>query len=360
VGKVTFGYKSVKVISFKRKSRVRHRQRDTDNETWSKKPMCSPEPGNRPPTGPTAVADPMSRDTDLLRGALFIVASELMFASMGATVKAAALSGMPNEMLVFLRNLVGMLLIFPLLLHRGGPANLRTRVPHLHLLRATMGVAAMYCFFYALTHLALADGMLLKMTAPIFMPIIAWLWLNERATPLAMVAVALGFLGVALVLRPGGEFNWAALVGLAGGAFSAVAKVTVRRLSRTEPTARIVFYFALLGTFVSALPLAWGWQAPTPAQWPMVIAIGLLGTLGQILLTQGYAAATPARVGPFTYFSVVFGAAYGYLFWDERLEWYFVAGALLIAFAGMLALHGKRGTVAIDETLEPRRASPSA
>lgn len=296
----------------------------------------------------------------MLRGAAFIVASELMFASMGATVKAAALSGMPNELLVFLRNLVGLLLIFPLLLHRGGPANLRTRVPHLHLLRATMGVAAMYCFFYALSHLALADGMLLKMTAPIFMPIIAWLWLDERATPLAMVAVPLGFLGVALVLRPGADFNWVALIGLAGGALAAVAKVTVRRLSRTEPTTRIVFYFAVLGTLVSALPVTWAWQVPTLEQWTMVIGIGLLGTLGQILLTQGYAAATPARVGPFTYFSVVFGATYGYLFWGERLDWHFVAGALLIALAGMMALHGRRGTVAIDETLEPRRVTPSS
>jgi hypothetical protein len=77
--------------------------------------------------GPLPCEARKSHDTDLLRGALFIVASELMFASMGATIKAAALSGMPNEMLIFLRNLVGMLLICPLLLHRGGPANLRTR-----------------------------------------------------------------------------------------------------------------------------------------------------------------------------------------------------------------------------------------
>jgi drug/metabolite transporter (DMT)-like permease len=298
----------------------------------------------------------VNRDSDLLRGAAYIVASELMFATMGATVKAAALSGMPNEVLVFLRNLVGMLLILPLLL-RSGLANLRTGVPHLHLLRAVMGVSAMYCFFFALAHLALADGMLLKMTAPLFMPIIAWLWLSERATPLAILAVPVGFLGVALVLRPGGDFNWVALVGLAGGALAAVAKVTVRRLSRSEPTTRVVFYFAVLAALISAVPLVWGWKAPTPTQWAMVIGIGLLGTLGQILLTQGYASASPARIGPFTYFSVVFGAAYGYLFWDEGLDLYFVAGALLIAFAGMLALRRKRAEVAIDETLEPRRAT---
>jgi drug/metabolite transporter (DMT)-like permease len=294
------------------------------------------------------------RDNDLARGAGLIVASELMFASMGATVKAVAVSGMPTEMIVFLRNLAGLLLVLPLLL-RGGLANLRTRVPHLHLMRAMMGLSAMYCFFYALEHLALADGMLLKMTSPIFIPLVAWLWLDERTSAYAVLAIPVGFIGVALVLRPQGEFEWAALIGLAGGALAAVAKVTVRRLSRSEPSVRIVFYFAVLASLVSAAPLTWAWQSPTPVQWLMILAIGALGTLGQLLLTKGYGAAPAARVGPFTYFSVVFGAAWGYLFWGELLDGYFIAGALLIAVAGLLALRKHEEEVQIDETLTPRR-----
>jgi len=297
----------------------------------------------------------VTRDRQLLKGALFILVSELMFASMGAAVKAAAMSGMPNEVTVFLRNLVGTFLILPWLL-RGGLGNLRSEVPHLHLLRALMGLSAMYCFFYALGRLALADGMLLKMTAPIFMPLIAWLWLRERAPASAVLAVPIGFLGVLLVLRPGGDFNWVALIGLAGGAFAALAKVTVRRLSRTEPTARIVFYFALLAAVFSAAPLAWAWQAPTAEQWALVLAIALFGTLGQILLTGGYASAPTARIAPFTYFSVLFGVAYGYLIWGEVLDLYFVAGALLIAFAGILALH-PQAEVAVVETHETGRAA---
>jgi len=298
------------------------------------------------------------QDHPLLKGALFILASELMFASMGATVKAAVVSGLPSEVLVFLRNLVGMFLILPLLL-KDGIGNLRSQVPHLHLVRALAGVSAMYCFFYALGHLALADGMLLKMTAPIFIPIIAWLWLKEHASRYAALAVPIGFLGVILVLRPGGELNWVALIGLAGGAFAAVAKVTVRRLSRSEPTARIVFYFAVLGGLVSAVPLAWAWKEPTAEQWLMVLVIGLFGTLGQILLTSGYAAAPTTRVAPFTYFSVVFGAAYGYLFWDEVLDLSFVAGALLILFAGVLALQRRAEKIAMDESLDSRGATQS-
>lgn len=283
------------------------------------------------------------------------MASELMFASMGATVKAAVISGLPNEVLVFLRNLVGMFVLLPFLI-KGGVENLRTAVPHLHLLRAVMGVSAMYCFFYALGHLALADGMLLKMTAPIFMPFIAWLWLKERVSRYSVLAVPIGFLGVLMVLRPEGDFNEVALIGLAGGAFAALAKVTVRRLSRTEPTTRIVFYFAILGALVSVVPVAWTWQMPSPGQWAMVILIGMLGTLGQILLTRGYAAAPTARISPFTYLSVVFGSAYGYLIWGEILDTYFVIGALLIAVAGILALRlpSERGS---GKALDPQHAA---
>ena len=296
----------------------------------------------------------MTTHRQLINGALLILASELMFASMGATVKAAAYSGMPNEALVFLRNLVGTFLILPFLL-KDGIGNLRSEVPHLHLLRALMGLSAMYCFFYVLGNLALADGMLLKMTAPIFMPLIAWIWLRERASVYAVVALPIGLLGVLLVLRPGGEFDWVALIALAGGVFAALAKVTVRRLTRSEPTTRIVFYFALVGTLVSAAPLTWAWQTPTAAQWAMVLAIGLLGTLGQVLLTRGYAAAPTAPLAPFTYFAVVFGAAYGYLFWDEILDLYFVAGALLIACAGILALH-RRTRAATGIQPDPERS----
>lgn len=278
---------------------------------------------------------------NVLQGALFILLSELMFASMGAAVKAAAGLGLSNEMLVFMRNLMGLFVIAPLLLHYG-TAELKTPVYRLHLLRAVLGLSAMYCFFYVLGQLALADGMLLKMTSPIFMPLIALLWLGERVGRLAILAIPIGFIGVGLVLKPGGDMSWVALLGVLGGGLAAVAKVTVRRLGHSESTTRIVFYFALNATVISALPLLWAWQTPTLEQWALLGLMGAMGTAGQLLLTRGYAVAAAAQVSPFTYFSVVFGAAYGYLFWGETLDWLFVAGALLIAVAGVMAVRGRR------------------
>ena len=271
-------------------------------------------------------------------GATLIVASELLFASMGAAVKLAAAT-LNNEMIVFMRNAVGLGLLVPLLLHNGTLGSLATRVPHLHLLRAAAGVAAMYCFFHALGHLQLADGMLLKMTAPLFIPMIAFLWLRELPGWLLILAVPVGFAGVLLVLDPGGEFKPAALIGLLGGMLAALAKVTVRRLTRTEPATRIVFYFSVLAMLISTLPLLWSWRTPTTDELGLLILVGATGTAGQFLLTRGYAAATAAQVAPFTYFSVIFAAIYGYLFWREVLSAQFLAGALLIAAAGIMALH---------------------
>ena len=289
---------------------------------------------------------------NLLLGALFILLSELFFASMGATVKVVS-ADLPNQMTVFMRNLFGLLLLLPLVLH-GGIEQLRTRVIHLHLLRAVAGVSAMYCFFYALANLPLAEGMLLKMTAPLFMPLIAWYWMSERVTKTVLLAIGFGFLGVLLVLHPQGEFNAVALIGLLGGLFASLAKVTVRRLGHSEPSIRVVFYFSLLGMLVSAPPAIWNWQTPRPGQWALLLLIGLLGTFGQLLLTRGYAIAAAASVSPFTYFSVIFGAFYGYLFWDEGLSLQFAAGALIIALAGVLTLRARRNSPAmlVSRTVE--------
>ncbi len=263
-----------------------------------------------------------------------------MFASMGACVKELSTT-LPNEMVVFMRNFFGLLLLSPLIL-RSRASLLQTKILPLHLLRAVAGVLAMYCFFYALGNLYLADGMLLKMTAPLFMPLIAWFWLGEQARRLTLLAIPVGFVGVALVISPEGNFNWIALVGLMGGALAALAKVTVRRLGRSEPTTRVVCYFALFATPISAIPLLWTWQTPDLNQIGLGLLIGLLGATGQFFLSRGYAVASTSIASPFTYFSVIFGAIYGYLIWGETLSTTFIAGALLITIAGIMALRGGR------------------
>ncbi len=277
----------------------------------------------------------MTPARDLLVGAALVVLGEFLFASMGVAIRFVA-GEVPNEVVVFFRNLFSVFLFMPWLL-RGARPRFSTRVPWLHLLRALAGLGAMYCFFYAIARIPLAEAMLLKLTTPLFIPLIALLWLRERITPTIGLGVAVGFAGVLMVLRPGlSEISAVAAVGLLGGALAAVALVTVRRLAASEPPVRIVFWFAALATLVSAVPLTWAWQPPSPSALAWLGAVALLATLGQVCLTKGLARAPASRVGPFAYLAVIFGAAYGWLLWREPLAWGTLFGSLLVLVAGFI------------------------
>jgi drug/metabolite transporter (DMT)-like permease len=263
------------------------------------------------------------------------VGAGLGFALMGAFIKTASQS-LPNEMVVFLRNLFGLLILTLWLRPRA--RDLHTRRLGGHVLRAAFGLTAMYCFFFALARLHLAEAMLLNYSTPLFIPLIAWAWLGERPPGAVWLAVAVGFAGVALILKPGfGLLTWAGLVGLLAGLFAALAMTNIRRISETEPVSRIVLYFALLGTAVSALPLPWAWQTPSWHDAGLMLGAGLFATLGQLWLTRAYSLAPAARVGSLVYSAVVFAALLGWLLWDERPDLLSVLGMLLVVAAGMLA-----------------------
>jgi drug/metabolite transporter (DMT)-like permease len=274
---------------------------------------------------------------DLWAGALLIIVGEWAFATMAAAIRAVSME-VSNEILVFFRNAFGLLFLLPWVARHGLRHSLSTRSPGLHLLRGLAGLGAMYCLFYSITHMPLAEAMLLKLSAPLFIPFVAYFWLREDAPVRTRWAIALGFAGVALILSP--DFTSlapVAAIGLLGGLLAAVAKVTVRRLSATEPTARIVLYFTLIGTAVSAIPLLWAWRTPSGTALPWLLAIGGLATLGQWCLTRGLSRAAAPLLAPFVYSSVVFAASYGWLFWGERITWTTVVGTLIVASAGLLA-----------------------
>ncbi len=288
--------------------------------------------GPRVPLGRPAGVD--ERRYDPTRAALYAVAAELFFTSMAASVKLAS-ADLSNETIVFFRNLFGLLFLLPWLLRRG-PGGLRTRHLRWHVVRSLAGLSAMYCFFYALAHIPMAEAVLMKMTAPLFIPLVAFLWLGERFPRGVGIAVVVGFAGVALVLRPGfGELSPVLLVALCAGALAAAGKTGVRQLTRTEPISRVVFYFALVSTVVSALPLTWGWTTPSPQGWGLLLLLAVLATFGQVFMTAAYGLAPAAQIGPFTYTSVLFATAYGWLLWGDTLTLLSGLGAALVFAAGV-------------------------
>lgn len=267
--------------------------------------------------------------------ALLVVLSGFLFALMGALIKEAS-TQVPSAVTVFFRNFFGLLILLPWIRLR--KVSIRTRSFHLHALRALAGLTAMYCFFYAIAHLDLAEAVLLNYTLPLFMPFIAFFWLGEEVPPSLKAAVIIGFVGVAFILKPGGGvFEPAALIGLSAGVLGALAQVTIRRLTATEPVTRIVFYFASIATVVSFLPLL---RLSFTLNARILITLflaGLCGTVAQLLLTGGYAGAPASRVGPFIYSSVVFAALFDWWIWDQVPDLLSITGALLVCGGGILA-----------------------
>lgn len=278
-----------------------------------------------------------SESYNLPRAALATTLAALMFASMGVAVRYASAS-LPSEVLVFLRNSFGLFFLLPWLYHRGF-TSLKTNRLSGHITRSVTGLAAMYCFFYALAHLPLAEAVLLNFSSPIFTAIIALLWLGEEATRKLLLAIIIGFSGICLILKPGIEIlSAAALVGLISAIFAAMAMVSIRDLSKTEPTRRIVFYFSVTATLISAIPMFWYWQTPDLKPLLAMIFAGLSATLGQLFLTYGYSLAPAARVSPYSYNTIIFAAIYGWIFWSETPDMLTFFGALLIICAGIITL----------------------
>jgi len=293
-----------------------------------------------------------------LAGAISVICASLLIALVGALVKSVSTS-LNNEMVVFLRNLFVMICVLPWIRPIRPRSNIRTTCFRLHLLRSLAGLFAMYCFFYAVSRIPLSAAFLLLSSSPLFIPIIAWIWLREPVAAPVRVAILTGFLGVLFILKPGfGIFQPAALVGLGAGILSAMAMVTIRRMSPTEPAIRILFYFTLVSTLVSAIPLTWAWQTPDSSALLSMALLGTLATAGQYLLTRGYSFAPAAQVGPFTYTNVVFATLIGWMYWAETLDALAWIGAALICIAGIIASRRSHSPPVAPATIDSGNPSP--
>ncbi len=283
------------------------------------------------------MSEPASRSVRPVQGALLLALSALLFSLMGVAIREAS-STIGNESVVFFRNLVGVLFFVPLILLRG-IRPLRTSRLKSHLWRTTFGLAAMYCFFYAIAHLPLADAMLFTYSAPVFTPVIAWLWLKEPINRRILIATSIGLAGVLLICRPSTAlFGGQALVGMAASVLAALAFVSIREMSDTEPAYRMVFYFSLFSALISAIPLSWAWQPLDSHELGLLLVAGLLATSSQIVMTKAYSLAPPGMIGPVAYLAIVFAGIIAWLRWGETPELLSMIGATLIFSASLIAI----------------------
>ncbi|AWM89054.1 EamA family transporter [Microvirga sp. 17 mud 1-3] len=265
---------------------------------------------------------------------------------MSAGLKALA-ADYPVGELVFFRCFLALIPLLAWLAWQGDLIN-AIRTDHVpgHFLRGLIGTSSMYLGFAALAYLPLHDAIAIGYASPLIVVILAALILKEKVRSYRWTAVGIGFVGVLIMLSPflklstlsGGVGTGAsigAIFAFVGAFCSAGATIQVRRLTQTERTGAIVFYFFILASGLSLLTLPLGWAVPTLKDLMLFVVVGILGGIGQILLTQSYRYADTSILAPFEYTTMIWALLLGWFVFGDLPTVTVMTGAAIVAGTGL-------------------------
>ncbi|WP_426957755.1 DMT family transporter [Muricoccus radiodurans] len=299
--------------------------------------MISPaEPTS--PAGPAARPDPVRAAR--LRAVAFVVGSAGTFALAAAAVKALG-GSVPLPEAVLFRNLFALppLLFLAAWTVPGGlRAALRTRHPRLHLERLFSGLAGMFGSFYGYVHLPLATVTALNFTMPLFLTALSVLVLGEKVDRRRLAVVVAGFVGVLIMLRPGGEgLHLGAALAVLGAAFGwALAMLSIRRMGQSgESGTTIVLWFTIGAAVVSGALSVPVWVWPGPTGWFWLAVTGIVSVAAQLMMTAAYRSADSTLLAPFEYTAILWTTAMGVLLWDEVPDLWDLVGFAVLVSAGL-------------------------
>lgn len=285
----------------------------------------------------------MSRSSQNLRGMLSMLLAVASFSLMDASLKTLA-PDYPPMQLAALRGLSSLPLITLWALVDGGPRQLlRVRWP-LHILRGLLSIVMLATFAYALRTLPLAETYALFFVAPLIITALAALVLHERVDWRGWTAIATGFCGTLIVLRPSGAgvltlAGLAVLVSASGYAISAIA---VRVLGRSDTTQAMVFWMLAM-TSVFATTLAWrDWVPIHDGHWRVLGVLGLSGAIGQYAITDAFRRAAASRIAPLEYTALIWGIILDRVLWNTLPDAVTLTGAAVIVASGLYLLRRER------------------
>ena len=281
------------------------------------------------------------------RGILLMMASVTVFTLMSALIKAA--DGVPAGEAVFFRSLLALPVILVWLLTHGGIAQgIKTVSVRSHVVRGVVGSCAMGLGFAGLKFLPLPEVTAIQFVTPIVVVVLAAIVLGERFRLIRISAVLLGFVGVVIIVAPrlsvGLGSSEALGVGLVLGSacLAALAQIFVKGMAGRESTTAIVFWFSITSMVLSLLTVPFGWVLPNGSELALLCGAGVIGGVGQILLTSSYRNADASVLAPFTYVSILSSVLIGYVWFDEIPTFSMLIGAMFIVAAGVIIVLRER------------------
>lgn len=268
-------------------------------------------------------------------GFLYGILAALSSAGLAVFIKLA--SDVPNTTLVFARFAICLPFVFWVVLHKKIHLSFK-KIPG-HLIRGLAGLAAIYCYFYAVKVLPLVNAITLSNTAPLFMPLVVLVWLKLLVSPKRFWAVGIGFVGVVVLLRPAElVLNLGSLAGIASGLLAAIAQMGIRQLSKVESTETILAYYFLICSVLSFFPMIVDWEPiPNPMDWIYLLAMGVLSMIFQYTITKSFTHAAATKMSMMNYLAVVFGGFTGWLIFGEVPDYWVLLGTALIIGSALFA-----------------------
>ena len=278
---------------------------------------------------------------DNLKGAAVLMVAALGFAAMISLIKLAG-ERLPVVEILFVRQL-GMVAILAPALARDFPGALRTARPGLQCLRVALALVAMLCGFTAVVHMPLADATALGFAKSFFVTIFAVIALGETVGRHRWSAVALGFAGVLIMMRPGSDgFTVYAVLAVVGAAAAGAVMVVIRLLTRTESGTTILAWQAIGVGVVMAAPALWVWVAPTPREWGLLAAIGVVSYFAQKLNILAYRWGEASLLASLDYVRLLYATALGWWLFGtlpDAITW---VGAGIVTLAAVYTVYRER------------------
>lgn len=274
----------------------------------------------------------------------------LLFTFMSAIIKAIA-DDVPSGQAVFFRSFFAIPVILIWLAQRGKlSVGLKTRNPMGHVWRGLFGTTAMGLTFTGLGLLPLPEVTAIGFATPIFTVILAAVLLGEKIRFYRVIAVAVGLLGVMIILWPRfsniGTMEQTATIGalliLIATMLRSLVQIHIRQLVQHEDTAAIVFYFSVTASLLALLTLPFGWVVPDARTLSLLILAGFIGGVAQIFITSAYRFGSASMLAPYDYTSMIFAIVIGYIFFAELPTFVMLSGALLVIAAGVLVIWRER------------------
>lgn len=296
------------------------------------------------PSGPAAAqaAGGIDAAERPLEAILLVLLAMFLFTTTDGAAKYLAAEMAPQQ-IIWVRYGVIVLILLPLLWQRRGDRLLKTGMPLMHVLRGLLLMVSGTIFIFALESLPLETATAIGFVSPFYVTALSIPLLAEKVGARRWAAVGVGFLGVLLILRPGGAaFEWPMLLPLTSSFCWALGLIITRRMRGSERALTILIYSSFVGWLASA-PLAWPvWRAPDGLEWSLLIAIGSFNALAQYLVIRAFMMASASLLAPFSYSTILWAVLIGAVVFGTLPDGPTVAGATVLVAAGLYVWHRER------------------